>query len=335
MSKKKNASPHTTKKRLPKRTAKKALPLQPAEVSRRQLVTLFQEQRRMHNRVARDRAHRYSEFLAKIPNPTEPLGIEASLRAMAPGPAKQPLRILAEGDSWFDYPLPLLRGDGVIYQLQKMLGYPVANMAHYGLEVDQMMGLQLRQEIIARLSDPNVRFDALLFSGGGNDLVGDKFCIWLKDSPPVVPPTQMLDDNAVSAAMAILAAEYRELADIRDQTSPETTIFVHGYDFPLVTGQGVCGAGPWLKPSLDYAYKKLGVTNPDPNDEYLVVKTFLQRFNTMLNEVAASIRKFVLVPTQGTLNADSSDWQNEIHPSSKGFVKIAQKFTDSLSSVFP
>ncbi len=287
MSKKKNASPHTTKKRLPKRTAKKALPLQPAEVSRRQLVTLFQEQRRMHNRVARDRAHRYSEFLAKIPNPTEPLGIEASLRAMAPGPAKQPLRILAEGDSWFDYPLPLLRGDGVIYQLQKMLGYPVANMAHYGLEVDQMMGLQLRQEIIARLSDPNVRFDALLFSGGGNDLVGDKFCIWLKDSPPVVPPTQMLDDNAVSAAMAILAAEYRELADIRD------------------------------------------------HDEYLVVKTFLQRFNTMLNEVAASIRKFVLVPTQGTLNADSSDWQNEIHPSSKGFVKIAQKFTDSLSSVFP
>src|SRR6267154_2921452 len=161
----KRKAPHRqVAKRRSKPKPRKALQLQPVEASRQQVVELFRERRKMQNRVARDRARRYSEFLAQIPNPTEPLGIEA-LRAMAPSPTKKPLRILAEGDSWFDYPIPVLRGDGVIYQLQNILGFPIANMAHYGLEVDQMMGLQLRQEITARLSDPNVRFDALLFSG--------------------------------------------------------------------------------------------------------------------------------------------------------------------------
>jgi hypothetical protein len=60
-------------------------------------------------------------------------------------PGKRTLRILAEGDSWFEYPLPITHGDGVIYQLQKLLGYDIANMAHHGLEVEQMLGLSMRQ----------------------------------------------------------------------------------------------------------------------------------------------------------------------------------------------
>src|SRR5205085_6360813 len=112
--------------------------------------------------------------------PTAPPG--AARAAMLPAAAapRRLLRILAEGDSWFEYPL---RGhvvanaaDGVIYRLEKLLGYPIANMAHHGDEVRQMLGLNQRREITTRLSDPNVRFDALLFSGGGNDLVGDQFC---------------------------------------------------------------------------------------------------------------------------------------------------------------
>jgi len=291
----------------------------------------------MRKQIEKDRAERFKKFLGETQAPQEPPSFGLALRAMAPAPGKRNLRILAEGDSWFEYPLPITHGDGVIYQLQKLLGYDIANMAHHGLEVEQMMGLSIRQEIITRLSDPRVRFDALLFSGGGNDIVGDRFCIWLKDSPPVPPPTQMLDVNAVNSVLAILEAEYRELVDIRNQYSPETVIFVHAYDFPPITGIPVCGEGPWLKPSLDYAYKHLGVANPNPNDEFVVVKTILQLFGAMLTRVAAdpAVQKFIVVPTQGTLTPDGSDWQNEIHPSSIGFAKIAQKFQASLASMFP
>jgi len=305
--------------------------------TRLQTVALYQAQKKLRDEIERDRAQRFKEFLAQTKEPREPPAPGVALRAVAAAAGKQNLRILAEGDSWFEYPLPVAHGDGVIYQLQKLLGYEIANMAHHGLEVEQMMGLSIRQEIITRLSNPQVKFDALLFSGGGNDIVGDQFCIWLKDSPPVPAPTQMLDMNAVNSTLAILEAEYRELVDIRNQYSPQTVIFAHAYDFPPITGKGVCGAGPWLKPSLDYAYQHLGVANPNPNDEFVVVKTLMQMFRAMLDRIAAdpTVQKFILVPTQGTLTPDASDWQNEIHPSSAGFAKIAKEFQTSLATVFP
>src|SRR5260370_3092342 len=151
--------------------------------------------------------------------------------------------------------------------MEKLMGYKIANLAHFGLEVLQMMGLSIRQEIIKRLQDDDVNYDALLFSGGGNDLVGERLCIWLRDTPPVVPPDQMLNLNAVNAALAILEAEYREMVDLRNQYSQQTVIFVPGYDFPPVTGTPVCGNAPWLKPSLDYASQHLGVPHPRTNDD--------------------------------------------------------------------
>jgi hypothetical protein len=309
----------------------------PGVGGRLQTVALYQAQKKLRDEIKRDRGQRFDEFVARTKKPTEPPAPGGALRAMVAAVGKENLRILAEGDSWFEYPLPVTHGDGVIYQLQQMLGYQIANMAHHGLEVEQMMGLSIRQEIITRLSDPRIRFDALLFSGGGNDIVGDQFCIWLKDSPPVPPPAQMLDMNSVNSALAILEAEYRELVDIRNQYSPQTVIFVHAYDFPPITGKGVCGAGPWLKPSLDYAYRHLGVANPSPNDEFVVVKTLMQMFRATLDRVAAdpTVDKFIVVPTQGTLTPDASDWQNEIHPSSTGFAKLAKKFQISLGTVFP
>ena len=325
------------KDKAPKRTPSKPTRPGVGVATRLAIVAQYRAQHKMREEIARDREVKYREYLAQIQNPTEPPSPGIALRAVALAAGKQNLRILAEGDSWFEYPLPVTHGDGVIYQLQKLLGYGIANMAQHGLEVEQMMGLSLRQEIITRLSDSRIRFDALLFSGGGNDIVGDQFCIWLKDVPPVVPPAQMLDLNAVNAALAILEAEYRELVDLRDQYSSQTVIFVNAYDFPPITGKAVCGEGPWLKPSLDYAYKHLGKAVPDPNDEFLVVKTLMQMFRGMLDRVAADpkVQKFIVVPTQGTLTPNNSDWQNEIHPSSAGFVKIAQKFQASLASVFP
>ena len=291
----------------------------------------------MRAKIAKDRTDNYRKFLRQIKNPTEAPGPGMALRSLALVPGKQNLRILAEGDSWFEYPLPVTHGGGVIYQLQKLLGYGIANMAHHGLEAEQMLGLSMRQEVISRLNDPQIKFDALLFPGGGNDIAGDQFCIWLKDAPPLVPPERMINTDAISAALMVLETEFRELIDIRDQYSPQTVIFVNEYDFPSISGIGVCGVGPWLKPSLDYAYKLLGVTNPNSNDEFLVVKTVMQLFSAMLNRVAAdpSVQRFVVVPTQGTLLPNASDWQNELHPSSTGFAEIAQGFQAALVSVFP
>jgi hypothetical protein len=288
----------------------------------------------MSAQAANERLQRFRDFLTRVKHPAEPPGCQ---RAAASAPGKKHLRILAEGDSWFEYPFPWPRGDGIIYQLERLLGYEIANMAHHGLEMEKMLGLERRKEMISRLTDPQVNFDALLFSGGGNDIAGDQLCIWLKDKAPLGSPADMLDEKAVGGALALLEAEYRELIAIRDEHSPQTVIFVHSYDFPPVTGKAVLGKQAWLKPSLDYVYQHLGIVNPSPEDESAVVKALMEMFSGMLNRLATDpkVERFVVVPTQGTLQPCSADWQNELHPSSTGFVKMAQKFHAALMATFP
>jgi hypothetical protein len=294
----------------------------------------------LRDQIARDRAGRHAEYLQHMDNLMEPpfalakeRGID-TLRALTPTIGKRPLRILAEGDSWFDYPLPWPEGDGVITQLQDLLGYPIDNMAHWGEQLRQMMALDQRREIARRLQE-GIRYDVMLFSGGGNDLAGDgQFVTWLKDQGPVSPPDQMFNDDALDAEIKLLEAQYKELIAIRDQYSPGTIIFVNCYDFPKITGKGVCTLGPWLKPSLDYVYEQMGVMSPDPGQEFLVVKALLQKFSQMLRTLASnSANQLRAVPTQGTLEPDV-DWQNEIHPTTAGFVKIARQFQAELSAAF-
>src|SRR5262249_13133713 len=226
----------------------------------------------------------------------------------------RPLQILAEGDSWFEYPVPG-GGGGVIVQLEKLLQLKILNMAHHGDEVRQILALSQREEILKRLTDPQITFDALLFSGGGNDLVGDQFVLWLRDSQPNVPPEDLLDWPRVEAVLGVVKAGYTDLITMRDQHSPNTKIFMHGYDFPRVTGKPVCGVGPWLKPSLDFR----GIR--DPEAQFRVVRALLVRVASMLQSLANPSKNVFYVQTQGTLNPDA-DWANEIHPTAVGFKKI-------------
>jgi hypothetical protein len=302
----------------------------------RLLQEIGERRAELRDQVARDRARRYAQFLRDVTHPTEPAG--SATRAAKPKAGRLPLRILAEGDSWFNYPLGSSEhpfGEGVIPHLESLLGYPILNMAHAGEEAREMLGLKRRQELISKLADPNIHYDAILFSGGGNDLAGDQFIIWLKDEPPEPPPEQMLDDDAVNAMLAVLEAELLELvAIVQHSGCPDAKIFVNCYDFPFVTGIGVCGLGPWLKPSLDFAYQQMAVV-PTEQKENAVVKTLMKRFKIMLDQVAKTAGpNFIVVPTQGTLTLEA-EWWNEIHPTPAGFDKIAMKFQTALNNAFP
>jgi hypothetical protein len=279
--------------------------------------TMAAERNRLRRQVQTDREARYREYRRQV-------------KTVARARRIPSLRILAEGDSWFDYPVPG-GGGGVITQLQEhyLPDVAVANMAHAGDEVRQMLALPQRRELEKRLGepDPDLRFDALLFSGGGNDLVGDQFCLWLLDGQDGVPPANLIDAARLDAVFGVVKAGYLDLITTRDRLSPNTKIFFHGYDFPKVTGKGVCGLGPWLEPSLDYR-------NIDPGVQYEVVRALLERFSALLLSVADSARNVFYVPTQGTLDPDR-DWANEIHPTSFGFRKIARVFRDALRAQFP
>ncbi|MBI5663694.1 MAG: hypothetical protein HZC49_01205 [Nitrospirae bacterium] len=283
------------------------------------VATVAERQEILAQRVEQDRKERFEKYVSKVMQ----LKKSSTMATRAAYDGATHLKILAEGDSWFEYPL---EEGGIIDQLQEILGIDICNMAHHGDEVRQIMGVSQREELRKRLSNGQVHFDVLLFSGGGNDLVGDQFCIWLNDFEESFPAEKLINNERLSAVLSTVEAGYRDLISIRDGYSPQTKIFFHGYDFPRPTGKKACFVGPWLKPSLEE--RKI-----PGSMQFEVVKIMLTQFAEMLKKLCRENPGSVFyVPTQGTLQPTKEWWANEIHPSPKGFLKLAEVFSTALSS---
>lgn len=233
--------------------------------------------------------------------------------------------IFAEGDSWFNYPL----GSAVISQLQGMIHTPIANFAWPGAETRQLLALHERKEIEKRLHEgpePGKKWDVLLFSGGGDDIVGDQMVLFLDRYDPTKPPEAVLNKRFEEVLDLVMGA-YQDLVKLRDHLSPNTLIVGHVYDYAWATGKKACWLGPWLRPSLDY----VGVPRVDP--QHAVVTQMLKHFEARLKEIAAAAGNVLVVPTHDTLKTEA-EWDNELHPLNPGFRLIAQKFQQVLQEHF-
>ena len=256
-------------------------------------------------------------------------------RPFAPG--KQPLNLLADGDSWFDYPVPF--GVDIVHYLS-MQGAPkpeILSLAHYGDATSVLMGLPKRQKLQDVLQDPdNGAFDALLFSGGGDDVAGDQFCLLLQDYLQGAPASAGLDPARVGDIFGIVEGAYLDLFALYkkacDKNAKPCVILVHAYDFAYPSGIGVCNQGPWLKPSLDYR----GWVDPALAKE--VVRQLLLQFDGLMRRLVARAGQMqcqvIYVQTQGTLQTQD-EWANELHPKNPGFAQFGGKFFAMLQKQFP
>lgn len=242
----------------------------------------------------------------------------------------RPLQIFAEGDSWFDYPVPFF-GGGIIPRLERRLGVPILNLAKAGDEVRAMLGVEERKILTKQLKagcPSGGQWDVLLFSGGGNDIVDNPMVLWVRDWDPAIPPAQHVNQPRFNAALALVRAGYEDLIELRNQLSPTTQLVLHAYDFAIPDGRGVCFFGPWLKPTFDL--RKF----PNRAAMAAVVRSMLEQFAAMLTALAA-LPGVTFINGQGTLPAQTSSWDNELHPSAAGFDKFANLFRQQLQVLFP
>ena len=243
----------------------------------------------------------------------------------------KPLIGVADGDSWFDYPLPQPFPTDVRDSLRD-IGTPhpiILKLAYAGDATTALLGVTKRNRLISALKDPkNGPIDFIMFSGGGDDLIGDQFRFWLNDANVAHgDPQGGVNHELLSDILGVVLAAYADLATIRSAFAPQAWLLVHAYDFAIPNGLGVCGFGPWLKPSLnDRGWTKLG----DGSD---IVRQILVEFKQRLLAFCATTRNTIFVNTQGTLAAD--EWANELHPTPEGFRQIAEKFHTALSQKFP
>jgi len=249
-----------------------------------------------------------------------------------------PLAILAHGDSWFDYPLDGNLPTGwtdIIVHLQNMGNPPpfILNISQWGDTSTNEMSWPKQQKMIDALQRKSNWFngkpDAILFSGGGNDVAGDQFCIFLEDYPGG------LNQISFSKVKGMVSASYEALFRLRDKCASGVPIFGHSYDFLIPDGRKVLCVGPWLWPSLKFAgYSQYAPLNTQ------IVHDAMKQFGKMLDDFQNDPNinnNFISVQTQGTLNNSNYkvDWANEAHPYSKGFAALAGKFVDALRIKFP
>ena len=135
--------------------------------------------------------------------------------------AQKVWRILGEGDSWIRYTC----GFGVMHHLEWMLDERAAcvNIGASSATLERMMKLPARRKLDNHLRNgiEGRPWDALVFSGGGNDFAGDEFVNWLVPYDGQTDPVTAIDEGAFAALLGHLASLYRQLGSAGEHVEPE------------------------------------------------------------------------------------------------------------------
>jgi hypothetical protein len=303
------------------------------EIGRKQAQEVLQFRRRalrkraaaLRARPARARSQRVAEIEPKL------------LRAV--GEAQSAGVLVAEGDSWFDYPF-----NDVLRMLEDYHAYDVESVAHKGDRVEEMAYGQGQLEELTRTIEKLLRQGvipkAILLSGGGNDVAGAEFGMLLDHAQSALRGfndqivTGIIDQRVKSAYVTILSAITQICQDRLNRKLP---ILVHGYDYPVPDGRGFAGGwwlfpGPWLEPG----FREKGYASM--TERMRLTKQLIDRFNAMIKEIAAltEFPHVTYVNLRNTLSTGTDYkryWANELHPTEKGFELVTNRFAGALNQL--
>lgn len=193
--------------------------------------------------------------------------------------------LLAEGDSWFDYPL-----NDVLKILEDQHGYDIESVAHKGDAVEQMAYSAGQLDDFTRLLEKLIRLNrapkAILLSGGGNDVAGVEFAMMLNHALSAAPGLNrkvmegVIGERIKLAHTFIIAAVTSVCEAKLGRTIP---VIVHGYDYPVPDGRGFLGGWPFPGPWLEPGFRAKGYA--DLPHRIQIVKGLIDALNDMLNDL--------------------------------------------------
>jgi len=232
-------------------------------------------------------------------------------------PATQ-VRIISEGDSWFNYP-----GRKDIVDWLEVLGYAPYRSDAPG----RLLTTMVQEKVYLKfLGDSTVR--SVLLSGGGNDLISWKRPSKQQPSPIFKRgngssnPADYLNDAEVVAALAELRRLLGVVASDVRNVRPKMPIILHCYDWIEPRTDGPCGA--WIGPQMD----QVGV----PANQRLrnaIARLLIDRANEAY-QVACEANGMTHVDLRGTVGRR---WWDEIHPNHDAWGEIARKLAASIPIV--
>ena len=254
--------------------------------------------------------------------------------------------LVAEGDSWFDYP-----GFNVLDALEWHFDYDVKSVAHSGDTLEEIVysDKQLVKLVrrLDKLHSKGKRPRAILVSGGGNDIAGCELGVLLNHKRSGLDPVNnaiaegILHERLGLAWTTYLATVTAIARDIFG--GDDIPILNHGYDYPVPDGRGVLGGfwilpGPWLRPA--FRRKGYPADKSDLDFEKGVMRDLIDRYGAdalrFTLAAMASMDNVHYVEVKGTLSSGSDykdDWRDELHPTDDGFIEVARLFHEKIQEV--
>jgi lysophospholipase L1-like esterase len=270
-------------------------------------------------------------------------------------PGHRTFRLLAQGDSWFDYP----PGTDIIDCLHAKHGHTIVNIAvagstlndeAYGLVPRELFGLPFGPlqsddpsriaELVRRIGEDKPQ--ALLISAGGNDIAGEPFFSFINNAISSLSPVNQ------EVLQGVVSSTFKEayrfiidnaLAAAKDNQITSMPIFIHGYDYPWPDGRGVIAflgwkVGPWFDP----VFNSKNFPNQNADDlkkRHDILATFIDLMNAMQKELAIEYSgKVFYVDLTNTVGGEEQ-WANELHPRNEGFAALAAKIDLALQKNMP
>jgi hypothetical protein len=248
--------------------------------------------------------------------------------------------VVAEGDSWVLYPWKLR---DVAEHLADDLN--VYSVGAAGDELVHMIDRKQHLRAIAKLTKDGRRPEALLFSGGGNDVLGPPFKRMLRDYTGGYDPGQNPErfvhltcdegEDCLENELRRVSGYYERLFDQMAAEHPRITVYVHGYDYAEPGGNGepvealpfnwIFSYGDWLSETL----RLRGIYLEEDQDAIirLLIDNYNDRIRRLADVRAEAGENVRYVDVRGSVG---SDWANEIHPNTAGFGRVAAHFKSAI-----
>lgn len=257
-------------------------------------------------------------------------------------PSSFPLKLLAEGDSWFS--MNAIPAANLLEQLRFEKDNIIVNCAKPGDTIRNMV--KMRNDNAFQLEvESGIKWNAILLSGGGNDVIDDaKWIIPASATKQAAGKAaeDYCDTTQLKKTLDLVIDGYEKLLSLRDgakSTCKDAPVLIHTYDYATPTNApakffDVVGLrGPWLQPAM--------LTAQIPQSEWNKVSDFiLGSLAARLLKLHKKSRNVTVVNTLGTLTraklgatGNSNDWSNEIHPNRGGYAKIAAKISPVLATL--
>ena len=254
--------------------------------------------------------------------------------------------IVTEGDSWFAYPRKWVAFGAdinVVHHLEEIVqGTNTANLLRMACNGDEAINMMSgkQKEIFENVLKKNAEYIKLiLFSGGGNDIVGKRDMLALLNPyQEGYSAQQCINSQQFENKLNAIMLAFEALLELRNRHTPNAKVIVHSYDIAKPSAEGasffwgLIKTKPWISPYL--------IERGIPESLHLsIVEILLVAFKNKLyafTQLPQNKNNIYMVDTQGILRpGNKADWLNEIHPSEDGFKKITKPIYEQMKLLAP